>query len=267
MANILVFDSGMGGLTIYREIRRVLPAHNYFYSFDNAHFPYGELSESALIAACTGLVTTMVAQHHIDLVVIACNTASTIALPALRGALDIPIVGVVPAIKPAVAQTRNGCIGLLATPGTVSRAYTHQLIAQFAPGKQVLLKGTTELVIEAERKLAGLPVNRVLLREVLADWLEGECVPDTLVLGCTHFPLLNAEIQQLMPHCQLIDSGSAVANRVACLLRDRVDAALLALPENEGRARAYCTRLDGVAQKLTAPLQAWGLSSLAEIRL
>ncbi|HHQ4768034.1 TPA: glutamate racemase, partial [Aeromonas veronii] len=79
MANILVFDSGMGGLTIYREIRRVLPAHNYFYCFDNANFPYGELSEPALIAACTRLVTTMVARHHIDLVVIACNTASTIA--------------------------------------------------------------------------------------------------------------------------------------------------------------------------------------------
>lgn len=260
MANILVFDSGMGGLTVYREIRRTLPAHNYLYCFDNAHFPYGELSEPDLIAACCRLVTHMVAEHRIDLVVIACNTASTIALPSLREALTVPVVGVVPAIKPAAALTRNGCIGLLATPGTVSRAYTHELIAQFAPGKRVLLKGATELVIEAEHKLAGRPVNMGLLREVLADWLEGEDAPDTLVLGCTHFPLLNDEIRQLMPECQLVDSGSAVARRVAHLLAS--------LPTNlaeGGQGRAYCTRLDAQAQKLTAPLQAWGLSSLEEV--
>lgn len=260
MANILVFDSGMGGLTVYGEIRRALPEHNYFYSFDNAHFPYGELSEAALIEACTGLVSNMVAEHAIDLVVIACNTASTIALPSLRTALSIPVVGVVPAIKPAAALTRNGYIGLLATPGTVSRDYTHELIAQFAPGKHVLLKGATELVIEAERKLAGLPVNMALLREVLADWMEGEERPDTLVLGCTHFPLLNEEIKQLMPECQLVDSGLAVARRVAHLL-----ATLPVQAPGEGTGRAYCTRLDAGAQKLTAPLQAWGLSSLEEV--
>ncbi|MNS25261.1 Glutamate racemase [compost metagenome] len=260
MANILVFDSGMGGLTVYGEIRRTLPAHNYFYCFDNAHFPYGELSEPELISACTGLVSHMVAAHAIDLVVIACNTASTIALPSLRATLSIPVVGVVPAIKPAAALTRNGCIGLLATPGTVSREYTHELITQFAPGKRVLLKGATELVIEAERKLAGQPVNMGLLREVLADWMEGEERPDTLVLGCTHFPLLGDEIRQLMPECQLVDSGNAVARRVAHLLT--------ALPSTligEGQGHAYCSLLDARAQKLTAPLQAWGLSSLEEV--
>ena len=260
MANILVFDSGMGGLTVYREIRRALPEHNYFYSFDNAHFPYGELSEAALIEACTGLVSHMVAAHAIDLVVIACNTASTIALPSLRATLSIPVVGVVPAIKPAAALTRNDCIGLLATPGTVSREYTHELITQFAPGKRVLLKGATELVIEAERKLAGQPVNMTLLREVLADWMEGEERPDTLVLGCTHFPLLGDEIRQLMPECQLVDSGNAVARRVAHLL-----AALPSTLIGEGQGHAYCSLLDARAQKLTAPLQAWGLSSLEEV--
>lgn len=260
MANILVFDSGMGGLTVYREIRRTLPAHNYVYCFDNANFPYGELSEPALIAACCRLVSHMVAANAIDLVVIACNTASTIALPALRETLKVPVVGVVPAIKPAAALTHNGCIGLLATPGTVSRAYTHTLIAQFAPGKRVLLKGATELVIEAEHKLAGRPVNMALLREVLADWLDEAVVPDTLVLGCTHFPLLDDEIRQLMPDCQLVDSGSAVARRVAHLLVDAPTSM-----REEGKGRAYCTRLDAQAQKLTTPLQAWGLSSLEEV--
>ncbi|MGL5452886.1 MAG: glutamate racemase [Aeromonas sp.] len=267
MANILVFDSGMGGLTIYREIRSALPAHHYFYCFDNANFPYGELTEHNLITACCQLVTTMVARHQIDLVVIACNTASTITLPALRAVLDIPVVGVVPAIKPAAALTENGCIGLLATPGTVSRHYTHELIAQFAPGKQVLLKGTTELVLEAERKLAGLPVNMALLREVLADWLEGSARPDTLVLGCTHFPLLNQEIKQLMPQCRLIDSGSAVAKRVAWLLASGTPGVAKAELAAQGRAQAYCTHLDEAAQKLRAPLQAWGLSSLEEVKV
>ena len=212
MANILVFDSGMGGLTVYGEIRRALPEHNYFYSFDNAHFPYGELSEAALIEACTGLVSHMVAEHAIDLVVIACNTASTIALPSLRTALSIPVVGVVPAIKPAAALTRNGYIGLLATPGTVSRDYTHELIAQFAPGKHVLLKGATELVIEAERKLAGLPVNMALLREVLADWMEGEERPDTLVLGCTHYPIIRHQISRFFNfNVEVVDSARIVS--------------------------------------------------------
>ncbi|MCX7132375.1 aspartate/glutamate racemase family protein, partial [Aeromonas sp.] len=184
------------------------------------------------------------------------------ALPSLRAALTIPVVGVVPAIKPAAALTQNGCIGLLATPGTVSREYTHHLITQFAPGKRVLLKGATELVIEAEHKLAGRPVNMALLQEVLTDWMEGEERPDTLVLGCTHFPLLNDEIRQLMPGCQLVDSGNAVARRVAHLLTTVAEQPSL----TAAQAKAYCTRLDAEAQKLTAPLQAWGLSSLEEVR-
>jgi glutamate racemase len=252
----------MGGLTIYQEIRRTLPAHRYIYCFDNANFPYGELTEPALITACCRLITHIVMTQAIDLVVIACNTASTIALPTLRAMLNIPVVGVVPAIKPAAALTRNGCIGLLATPGTVRREYTHHLIAEFAPTQRVLLKGATELVIEAERKLAGQPVNMALLAGVLGDWIDGPEQPDTLVLGCTHFPLLSAEIQQLMPRIQLVDSGRAVARRVAYLLASAV--------VTESRfdpiaTLAYCTRLDADAKKLTAPLQAWGLSSLSEV--
>ena len=157
-----------------------------------------------------------------------------------------------PAIKPAAALTRNGCIGLLATPGTVSRAYTHELIAQFAPGKRVFAQGATELVIEAERKLAGLPVNMALLREVLVDWIEGEERPDTLVLGCTHFPLLNEEIRQLMPECQLVDSGCAVARRVAHLLT--------AIPSSSPtRGQVLPTAAGWMPRpKTDSPLQAWG---------
>ncbi|ENY70509.1 glutamate racemase [Aeromonas diversa] len=255
MANILVFDSGMGGLTIYREVRRLLPAHHYFYCFDNAHFPYGELSEQALIDTCVGTVERMVRDHAIQLVVIACNTASTIALPELRARLSIPVVGVVPAIKPAAALTRSGCIGLLATPGTVTRDYTHQLIAQFAPGKRVLLMGSTDLVMMAEQKLAGIPVDMAQLGEVMAPWRDEG--PDTIVLGCTHFPLLGEEIAALMPGVTLVDSGEAVARRVEHLLGES--------PDGEGQGAAFCTRLDEETTKLKAPLMSWGLSTLQEV--
>lgn len=256
MANILMFDSGMGGLSIYREVRRVLPAHHYFYCFDNAHFPYGELSEQALIDTCVATVEQMVNAHAIDLVVIACNTASTIALPELRSRLCIPVVGVVPAIKPAATLTHSGCIGLLATPGTIARDYTHQLIAEFAPGKQVLLKGSTELVVLAERKLAGEEIDLETLRGIMAPWTEGSGCPDVVVLGCTHFPLLREELAAVMPGVTLIDSGSAVARRVAHLLGDSAQI------ESQGTGVAFCTRLDAAAEKLKAPLVNWGLTSL-----
>lgn len=258
VANILVFDSGMGGLSIYREIRRVLPAHHYIYCFDNAHFPYGELTEKELIDTCVGTVERMVREHAIQLVVIACNTASTIALPELRARLSVPVVGVVPAIKPAAALTRSGCIGLLATPGTVARDYTRQLIDQFAPGKEVLRKGSTELVVQAERKLAGEPVDMDLLRQVMAPWTEGKGHPDTVVLGCTHFPLLAEELSDIMPGVLLVDSGEAVARRVVHLLGR-------AAIEEEGSGVAYCTRLDETAKKLKAPLANWGLTGLHQV--
>lgn len=258
VANILVFDSGMGGLSVYREIRRLLPGHHYFYCFDNAHFPYGELAEEALITACANTVEQMVSEHAINLVVIACNTASTIALPELRARLEIPVVGVVPAIKPAVALTQNGCIGLLATPGTVSRDYTLRLIEQFAPGKQVLLKGSTELVVQAERKLAGEPVDMDVLRAVMASWREEGHSPDTVVLGCTHFPLLADELAEILPGVTFVDSGEAVAKRVRHLLGSGGSA-------GEERGLAYCTRLDAAALKLQAPLMSWGLEQLRQV--
>ncbi|WP_116475780.1 glutamate racemase [Zobellella maritima] len=220
MANILIFDSGMGGLSIYREVHRALPAHQYFYLFDNACFPYGELSEQRLVERAVELFAAFTRQHKVDLAVIACNTASTYVLPALRESLTMPVVGVVPAIKPAAEHSRNqgkGRIGLLATPGTVARRYTAELIQNFAADLEVSLLGTTELVKMAEDKLAGEPVELARLARILAPW-QGDAGPDTLVLGCTHFPLLSEEIQQLLPDVTLVDSGQAIARRVSSLL-------------------------------------------------
>ncbi|WP_319782658.1 glutamate racemase [Oceanisphaera sp. IT1-181] len=226
MANILIFDSGMGGLSVYRELSQTLSGHQYLYLFDNAYFPYGELSESRLVERVVELFSAFVALYPVDIAIIACNTASTHVLPALRQCLSIPVVGVVPAIKPAAEYSRQrqlahpnlqAHIGLLATPGTVSRRYTAELVQSFAADLQVSMLGTTELVKMAEDKLAGQPVDLKRLQQILAPWL-GEQAPDTLVLGCTHFPLLAFEISQCLPQTKLIDSGAAIARRVGSLL-------------------------------------------------
>ena len=214
----------MGGLSVYRELSHTLNGHQYLYLFDNAFFPYGELSESRLVERVVELFTAFVKQHSVDIAIIACNTASTYVLPALRDCLSIPVVGVVPAIKPAAEYSRQhqtpakpAHIGLLATHGTVSRRYTAELVQSFAADLQVSMLGTTELVKMVEDKLAGQPVDLKRLQQILAPWL-GEQGPDTLVLGCTHFPLLAAEISQCLPHTKLIDSGEAIARRVESLL-------------------------------------------------
>lgn len=123
---VLVFDSGVGGLSVYQEIKCLLPQLDYIYIFDNEAYPYGELEQSVLIQRVKALVLDFVAKHEVDLVVIACNTASTIVLPTLREELTIPIVGVVPAIKPASLLSTKA-VGLIATPATVTREYTHEI--------------------------------------------------------------------------------------------------------------------------------------------
>ena len=252
---VLIFDSGVGGLSVYDEIRHVLPDVDYIYLFDNARFPYGELPAQELVHRCCGLITRVVAKHAVDLVVIACNTASTQVLPSLRTMLSVPVVGVVPAIKPAALLTQNGCIGLLATPATISRPYTDKLILEFAAHHRILRCGSTELVIQAERKLAGEAVDQARIHEILSPWSEGPTPPDTVVLGCTHFPLLKEEILQVLPGVTLVDSGSAVARRVRSIVGEMT-------VQRPGASWAYCTRLDAKASTLRGPLSAYGLNEL-----
>lgn len=268
MANILIFDSGMGGLSVYRELKSRLPDQQYYYLFDNACFPYGELSETSLVARVVELFTSFMAQHPVDIAIIACNTASTHVLPALRARLTIPIVGVVPAIKPAAEHSRQqqvanlttnklGHIGLLATPGTVSRPYTAKLIDSFAADLQVSMLGTTELVKMAEDKLSGLPVDMAQLYKLLTPWL-GEQGPDTLVLGCTHFPLLADEINQCMPNAKLIDSGEAIARRVISLLVEEAEGVEQVTQEG----RLFCTLLTKKARQQAGAFSKEGFGAL-----
>jgi len=224
---ILVFDSGTGGLTVARHVAERLPAAALIYAADNAWFPYGNWPEAELIARVVRVIGQLIEQARPDVVVIACNTASTLAMQALRTAYPtIPFVGTVPAVKPAATQTRSGIIGVLATPGTVRRDYTRALIDTFASHCQVFLHGAQELASLAERKLYGIaPDRRALLREIRPVFKRrGGLRTDVVVLGCTHYPLLLEELTEVAPWpVAFIDPAPAIARRVVQVLRERTD--------------------------------------------
>jgi glutamate racemase len=215
---ILLFDSGMGGLTVARAVARQLPEAHLVYAADNAGFPYGAWKEKELTSRIVMVLDRLIARVKPDVVVIACNTASTIALAELRAASKVPFVGTVPAIKPAAAQTKSGVIGVLATPGTVSREYTHSLIHTFAFHCKVILHGAPRLAEIAEQKLRGHPVDLAELKEEVAPVFrkrDGKQT-DVVVLGCTHYPLLVDEISEVAPWpVSFIDPAPAIARRVA----------------------------------------------------
>ncbi|MCX8582121.1 MULTISPECIES: glutamate racemase [unclassified Gilliamella] len=220
---VLVFDSGIGGLSIYNEIYNKIPYLRYIYAFDNEMFPYGDKSSEFLIKRVSHIIDTIIESYSIDLAVIACNTASTICLPSLRSKFSFPIVGVVPAIKPASIITKNKCIGLLATKATIQRAYTSNLIKEFAPDCNVKLLGLSELAYIAENKLQGIAVDMQQLEILMQPWLNLPVIPDTIVLGCTHYPFIKDELKLLFPNTTFIDSGNAIASRVYSLLNERFD--------------------------------------------
>ncbi|HVK81750.1 MAG TPA: glutamate racemase [Verrucomicrobiae bacterium] len=221
MKRVLVFDSGVGGLSVLDAIAGSGHAFELDYVADNAWLPYGLKSDAELRARVPALLTRMAAQWAPELVVVACNTASTIALDAVRAALSIPVVGVVPPIKPAAGLTRTGVIGLLATPATVRRVYTGDLIAQFAPDKRVVRFGSSALVEAAERKLRGEAVDEAAITEAMEGLFgaPGGAEIDIVALACTHFPLLVEELGAAAPRaCVWLDSGEAIARRVANVL-------------------------------------------------
>jgi glutamate racemase len=218
---ILAADSGLGGLTIVAEIRKALPQARLAYLCDNAFFPYGTRPDAELLAHFLGVMNRAIDRVRPDLIVTACNTISTICLPQLRAATSIPVVGVVPAVKPAAQQSNRKIIGLLATPATVNRPYTDDLIQRYAADCSVLRIGSAELVEMAEEKLLGQPADVGRLRQILAPFFDrpAESQPDVVVLACTHFPLLSAELLAAGPaEVAWIDSGAAVARRVVDVL-------------------------------------------------
>ncbi|QHM72901.1 glutamate racemase [Mixta intestinalis] len=260
---VLVFDSGVGGLSVYDEVRQLLPDLHYLYAFDNVAFPYGEKSEAFIVERVVAIVEAVTRRYPLAMVIVACNTASTVSLPALRARFDFPVVGVVPAIKPAARLTRNGVVGLLATRATVRRSYTHDLIAQFASECKTEMLGSGELVELAEMKLHGQTVSLDAIRRILQPWLRMAEPPDTVVLGCTHFPLLAEELQEVLPEgTRFIDSGAAIARRTVWLLQhDAPDA------RSSDSNMAFCMEMTPEAVQLMPVLQRYGFEKLEKLAL
>jgi len=214
----------VGGLSIVHEIQKKLPSVPLVYASDNAFFPYGTKGEAELIERVGAVFHKLTVAYPVDIIVVACNTASTLALPHIRSHFSQPTVGVVPAIKPAAALSKSQVIGLLATPATVARPYTQNLIREYAPNTEVISVGSSELVQIAEQKLRGEKITTEQLKPILKPFFDhphGKDI-DVLVLACTHFPFLRDELAALFPaHVQLIDSGEAIARRVVSLLGER----------------------------------------------
>jgi glutamate racemase len=221
---ILVFDSGLGGLTVLREVIKARPDAHYIYVADDAFFPYGHHGEEQIIARVVPMIGELIEAHRPDLIVIACNTISTLVMSHLRAAYTVPFVGTVPAIKPACASSRTKRVSVLGTKGTVKREYTHALIRDFAQGCAVTLVGSADLAALAEAALSGDEItDRQIFAEIAPCFVgNGESDPartDTVVLACTHYPLLMDRLVALAPWpVDWIDPAPAIARRVADLL-------------------------------------------------
>ena len=265
--HILIFDSGVGGLTVLREARRQLAHARLTYVADNAGFPYGAWQEDALVAHVIALFERLVGELNPDICVIACNTASTLVLPALRARFSMPFVGTVPAIKPAAERTRSGLISVLATPGTVKRDYTGALIRDFAGHCEVTLVGAANLAALAEAKLAGEKVDPGMVRaeiEPAFREMDGRRT-DHVVLACTHYPLLLDELAAAAPwDVAWIDPAAAIARRIGDVLADLKPGGALARAPGDapgGAERALFTARRELAAPLRGALLGRGLEA------
>ena len=253
---ILVFDSGLGGLTVYREVARARPDARYVYAADDAFFPYNAIEETRLIARALDLMERLIAAHRPDLVVIACNTASTIVLPSLRARLSVPFVGTVPAIKPACAASKTKRVSVLGTEATVKREYTKALIREFAADCQVTLVGSARLASLAEASLAGEAVpDEEIAAEIAPCFIDdGSARTDTVVLACTHYPLVADHLARLSAWpVNFIDPAPAIARRVVDLIGPAHNGHAPGTPEvvlSSGRTPppALWTWLDGIGR-------------------
>jgi len=222
-APLLFFDSGVGGLSVLGPTLKLLPNAPIVYCADSAGFPYGKKSDAELASRIPALLGRLVERFHPHLAVIACNTASTIALDHVRSALDLPVVGTVPAIKPAAEQSKTRVIGVLGTEATVRQPYVDDLAAKFASDCTIIRHGSPELVELAEAKLGGEDISVDDVRAAAAPMFEspsGERI-DTVVLACTHFPLLREELSDAFPNVSYVDGGEGIARRIAWLTREQ----------------------------------------------
>ena len=255
MTHVLMLDSGVGGLSVLDDVRAALPAIDISYVADSAGFPYGTKTEMEVATRVCALLGRLTERLSPDLIVIACNTASTIALAHARAVLDVPVVGTVPAIKPAAEQSRTRVIGVLGTQATVRQPYVDKLSADHASDCTVLRYGSPRLVELAEAHLRG---ERVTAADVapclsgLTDQPGGDRL-DVVALACTHFPLLEQQLHEAAPQLRFVDGGPGIARRVAYLLGEKGS-------EGSGQGRAWLTRQDEQVDALAPALHRYGLT-------
>ena len=257
---LLIFDSGVGGLSVLRPIRALLPTAPIVYVADSAGYPYGTRSPADIAARVPALLGRLSERIDPQLIVIACNTASTIALDAVRAALDIPIVGTVPAIKPAAAASQTRVIGVLGTDTTVRQPYVDRLAAEFASDCTVIRHGSAELVDIAEAKLRGIATEPAAFARILDGLFlqpEGQKI-DVIVLACTHFPLVEAELAAVAAQPMMfVDGKEGIALRTAWLTRD-VD-----WPAEPGEGVAIFTRWSDEMESYREGFAEYGLTRLS----
>lgn len=254
---VLFFDSGVGGLSVLAAARTLLPQMPVVYVADSAGFPYGTKSEAEIAARVPALLGRLAERYRPRLIVIACNTASTIALAAVRSALDLPVVGTVPAIKPAALVSKSRVIGVLGTAATVRQPYVDDLASRFAGDCIVLRHGSAELVELAEAKLHGHATDPARYAAIL-DGLFGQpngARIDTIVNACTHFPLVAEELAAAAPHAvTFVDGSAGIARRIAFLTAGQD------WPETAGDGRAVFTARDATTDALAPALARFGLT-------
>jgi glutamate racemase len=257
---LLIFDSGVGGLSVLAEIRKLLPEAPLVYAADNAGFPYGTKSPAEIAARVPALLGRLAERYDPALIVIACNTASTIALDAVRAALDLPIVGTVPAIKPAATLSKTRAIGVLGTEATIVQPYVDRLAAEFAADCIVVRHGSAELVELTEAKLRGEATEPAAYARILGGLLSrpgGDRI-DSIVLACTHFPLVRSELEAASPRpIAFVDGNEGIARRTQWLARG------LAWPDTPGEGVAVFSGPGGEACR--AGLAGYGLTRLERL--
>ena len=220
---LVIFDSGLGGLSVLRALRAAVPEADVTYLADDAYFPYSALHDDELTARVCDVMSQLVAAIQPDAIVIACNTASTVALPFLRTEFKTPVIGTVPAIKPAAQLSRSGLVSVLGTSATVKRDYTRALINEFGQGRQYTLTGSTRLAALAETAFAGDAVpDKEILAEIAPCFVEtDEKRTDVVVLACTHYPLILETLKRVAPWpVAWLDPAPAIARRTANLLAE-----------------------------------------------
>lgn len=257
---LLFFDSGVGGLSVLAATRTLLPNAPIVYAADSAGYPYGTKSEAEIASRVPALLGRMVERYGPRLVVIACNTASTIALAHVRSALDVPVVGTVPAIKPAALLSKSRVIGVLGTEATIRQPYVDRLAAEFAGDCLVLRHGSAELVDLAEAELRGERTDAGAYRRILSgltDQAGGDRM-DTVVLACTHFRLVEPQLSAALP-LAYVDGADGIARRIASLTEGQ------SWPDEPSAGTAVFTRSDDRTEALRPGLGRFGLTQVTTL--